>query len=78
MFSARTAANKSFLSRMLQSPLQRAAFSSRVALQNFARAQENTQAAERAQDTNPNFHSKDFQKLQAYSQTTHLKKKQEE
>lgn len=75
MFSARTA-NKSFLSHMLQAPLQRA-FSSRVAIQNFIQAEEATQAAERANTINPNYHSKEYQKLQAYSQT-YLKKKQED
>jgi hypothetical protein len=51
-------ANKSFLSRMLQ-PANRAAFS-RLAIQNFIKAEEATQAAEMDRNINTAFHGRDF------------------
>ena len=71
-----TTTRKSFLSKVLQPVMQRTF--SRTAVQAFLSADEKTQAAEQAKDINSAFNGNEWQDLQTYSRTTHLRKKQEE
>ena len=74
MFLKGATANKSFLSRLL-TPTTTRAFS-RVAIQNFVKAEEATQAAQ-SEINNTTFNGSQYQKLQAYSQTYNKKKSEE-
>lgn len=68
---------KSFLSKVLKPVVSQRAFS-RSAVQAFLAADNNTQISEHEKDVNPIFNDVQYQNLQSYSSTTHLRKKQEE